>query len=182
MRVEVKWRGGRLAPFAKDVPPNLTPCQSARWYVCEVSRADFIAIGYVEEGPRRLGKARTPEQMGKVWALLIPKARVLWAIDRLEKSENGQWGCLKVVGGQVKVTGVDAGRVKTAFGDPKVNGCQMHLIPDLHKCADLQPDPGCKLAPYARAWEKVVATATGGKWVGALKGAQVDVIVNDNDD
>jgi hypothetical protein len=172
VRIEVKGKGGRLVPFAKEVPTNLTVYDAARWYLNEVSRADFVAIAFIKRGNSRMNMGN-----GSVSVALYSKERVLRAIDRMEAAQANTFGVLKVVGNQLKVMGTEAGRVMQTFGAPD----QLYST-DLTKWDDIKPDPGCPNAPYARAWEKVVAKATAGKWVGALRGVQVDVIINPNDD
>lgn len=177
MKIEVKWIGGRLMPFAKDVPFGLTPIEAAKWYINEVSKADYFAFGYVEVGARRLKKP------GSVSVALYPRQRVLNALERMEREGSNSFGVLSIIEGQVKVTGLEAGRVKPTFGNPDAPSVGAKLFPtNLTKKSDLKPDAGCPNAPYARAWEKVVAKAVKGQWVGGLKNVQVDVIVNDLDD
>lgn len=171
-RIEVKGKGGRFVPFAKDVPTSLTVYDAARWYLNEVSKADYVAIGYVKRGNSRMNMHN-----GQLAVALYAKERVLRAIDRMDAAQVSTFGVLKIVGNQLKVMGVEAGKVMQTFGTPD------QLIPtDLTKWDDIQPDAGCSNAPYARAWEKIVAKAMGGIWTGALRGVQVDVIVNPNDD
>lgn len=172
IRIEVKGKGGRFVPFAKEVPTDLTVYDAARWYLNEVSRADFIAIAYIKRGNSRMNMHN-----GAVSVALYSKERILRAIDRMETAQASTFGVLKVVGNQLKVMGTEAGKVMQTFGSPD----QLYAT-DLTKWDDIQPDAGCPNAPYARAWEKIVARALDGIWTGALRGVQVDVIINPNDD
>lgn len=172
IRIEVKGKGGRFVPFAKDVPSNLTVFDAARWYLTEVSRADYVAIALVKRGNSRMDMHN-----GALFVALYSKARILRAIDRMDAAQVNTFGVLKVTDNQLKVMGIEAGKVMQTFGTPD----QLYQT-DLTKWADIQPDAGCPNAPYARAWEKIVAAALNGQWVGALRGVQVDVIVNPNDD
>lgn len=161
IRIEVKYKGGRFVPFGKGLP-NVLPVEGARHYVTDISKADYILVPGVIR--RR-----------SVEVCAFTKAQVLEALDKLEG--NASFGVLSIVEGQVKVTGVELLQVIHTFGKPA-----FRVESGLAKMADLKPDEDCKNAPYARAWEKVCAHAVGGKWVGALKGVQVDIIVNEADD
>lgn len=172
IRIEVKGKGGRFVPFAKDVPAGLNVYDAARWYLSEVSRADYIAIAFIKRGNSRMNMHN-----GALSVALYAKERILRAIDRMEAAQVNTFGVLKVTGNQVKVMGIEAGKVMQTFGTPD----QLYAT-DLTKWDDIQPDASCANAPYARAWEKIVAKALDGVWVGALRGVQVDVIVNPNDD
>lgn len=172
VRVEVKGKGGRLVPFAKDVPAGLTAYAAGRWYLNEVSRADYVAIAFIKRGNSRMNMRN-----GAVHVALYNKERILHAIDKMEAMQVNSFGVLKIVGNQLKVMGVEAGKVMQTFGTPN----QLYAT-ELTKWDDIVPDMGCQNAPYARAWEKIVAKALNGVWVGALRGVQVDVIVNPNDD
>lgn len=172
IRIEVKGKGGRFVPFAKDVPAGLNVYDAARWYLSEVSRADYVAIAFIKRGNSRMNMHN-----GALSVALYAKERILRAIDRMEAAQVNTFGVLKVTGNQVKVMGTEAGKVMQTFGTPD----QLYAT-DLTKWDDIQPDASCANAPYARAWEKIVAKALDGVWVGALRGVQVDVIVNPNDD
>lgn len=172
IRIEVKGKGGRFVPFAKDVPAGLNVYDAARWYLSEVSRADYVAIAFIKRGNSRMNMHN-----GALSVALYAKERILRAIDRMEAAQVNTFGVLKVTGNQVKVMGTEAGKVMQTFGTPD----QLYAT-DLTKWDDIQPDANCANAPYARAWEKIVAKALDGVWVGALRGVQVDVIVNPNDD
>ena len=171
VRIEVKGKGGRFVPFGKDVPEKLDAFQAAKWYIDEVSKADYIAIPLVKRGNSRMNLHN-----GSLFVALYTKAQVLRASDAMESGKAAH-SALKVVCNQVKVMNVEAMRVLSTFGSP----VQMYET-DLTKWEDIQPDAGCANAPYAREWEKIVAHALDGIWVGALKGVQVDVIVNPVDD
>ena len=168
IRIEVKGKGGRFVPFAKEVPTDLTVYDAARWYLNEVSRADYVAIAFIKRGNSRMNMHN-----GSVSVALYSKARILRAVDKMVNT----YGVLKVVCNQLKVMGTEAGKVMQTFGTPD----QLYST-DLTKWDDIQPDAGCPNAPYASAWEKIVAKALSGQWVGALRGVQVDVIINPNDD
>jgi hypothetical protein len=161
IRIEVKYKGGRFVPFGKDLP-NVLPVDGARYYVTNVSKADYILVPGVIR--RR-----------SVEVCAFTKEQVLEALDRLEG--NASFGVLSIVQGQVKLMGVELMDVIHTFGPPA-----FRVQSGLAKVADLKPDESCRNAPYARAWEKVCAKAVGGKWVGALKGVQVDIIINEADD
>lgn len=172
IRIEVKGKGGRFVPFFKDVPAGLNVYDAARWYLNKVSRADYVAIAFIKRGNSRMNMHN-----GSVSVALYAKERILHAIDRMDAAQANTFGVLKVTSNQLKVMGTEAGKVMQTFGTPD------QLYPtDLTKWDDIQPDAGCPNAPYARAWEKIVAKALDGIWVGALRGVQVDVIVNPNDD
>lgn len=172
IRIEVKGKGGRFVPFAKNVPVGLNAYEAARWYLNEVSRADYIAIAFIKRGNSRMNMHN-----GAVSVALYSKARILRAIDKMEAAQVNAFGVLKIVDNQMKVMGTEAGKVMQTFGTPD----QLYAT-DLTKWNDIQPDASCSNAPYARAWEKIVAKALNGQWVGALRGVQVDVIINPNDD
>lgn len=163
-RFEVKLRGGRFVPFGKELDPHWTPVEGARYYLTDLSKADFILVPGVIR--RR-----------SVEVCAFTKEQVLQALDELDASGGLSFGVLSIVQGQVKLMGVELLDVIHTFGAPA-----FRVPSGLVKMKDLTPDHGCPNAPYARAWEKVCSKAIGGHWVGALKGVQVDIIVNEADD
>ena len=163
-RFEVKFRGGRFVPFGKEVPATLTAVEGARFYIENVSKADYVMV------PAVIRRA-------SVDVLAFSKAQVLDALDALDACGGLSCGVLSIVQGQVKLTGVEYLDVIHTFGKPAFRAKSGYV-----KMKDIKPDASCANAPYARAWEKICAKAVNGTWVGALRGVQVDVIVNDNDD
>ena len=164
IRIEVKWRRGRFVAYGKATNPEMTAVDSALDYIQRMSLADYILVPAVE---RR--KA--------VNAALFSRAQVLNALERFKASGETSFGCLAIDENQVKLNKVEFLTIVHTFGKP------VAVIPTgLQKVADLRPDAGCPNAPYARAWEKVGAQAVNGKWVGALRGVQVDIIINEADD
>lgn len=164
IRIEVKWRRGRFVAFGKPARADMTAIESAIDYMENISRADFVLVPGVE---RR--KA--------VNAMLFTREQVINALYKFAASGEVVHGCLAIDENQVKLSKVEFLTVIHTFGKPAA------ILPTgLQKVKDLQPDAGCPNAPYARAWEKVGAAAVNGKWVGALRGVQVDIIINPLDD
>lgn len=168
IRGEVKFRGGRFVPYGKDLPSDLTPIEGARYYIEHISRADYVYMPWIVPGTK--GHAGS----GRVYVAKYTKQQVLNALDKLAK---GEARALRIVEGQVKLMGISRSYMLPTFGEPTVKWATSYT-----KAEDIEPDPNCENAPYARAWEKICATACGGQWVGALKGVQVDIIINPLDD
>lgn len=168
IRIEVKGLKGRFVPFGKTMP-NMLPIDGARYYLTEISRADFVALPAIRKGGRGMA-ANT----GRVFVYMYPKAAVMAALDKLDA---GAPTALRVVEGQVKLVNIALDKIRQTFGAPIAA-----YATDLHKWNDIQPDAGCPNAPKARAWEKICARACEGQWVGALRGVQVDIIINPLDD
>lgn len=168
VRIEVKGLKGRFVPFGKSMP-NMLPIDGARYYLNEISRADFVAVPAIRKGGRGMAANN-----GRVFVYMYTKAAILHALDALE---NGNVNALRVIEGQVKLNNISLDKIRQTFGAPVAT-----YATDLHKWDDIEPDAGCPNAPKARAWEKICAAACAGQWVGALRGVQVDIIINPLDD
>lgn len=168
IRIEVKGLKGRFVPFGKTMP-NMLPIDGARYYLNEISRADFVALPAIRKGGRGMAANN-----GQVFVYMYTKNAVLSALDKLEA---GTPTALRIVEGQVKLVNIALDKIRQTFGAPVTT-----YATNLHKWDDIEPDASCTNAPKARAWEKICADACDGKWVGALRGVQVDIIINPLDD
>lgn len=172
MKIEVKLGGshfGRFLPYG-NVNPNKTIGEIAIEYISNPAHADYFALSGVKLGSRGRGAGKRP---GEVLVMVYSRAQVLDAVTRF--LDGGSAPSLCVHNGGVALGRVEYTKMRQTFGIPT---CEYHT--NLTKLDDIQPDTGN--APYARAWEKICARHTGGRWVGSLRNVQVDIIINENDD
>lgn len=167
MRYEVKYLKGRFVAYGKhDV--NKTPIEAAFDYITDERHAERYCVAAIQRGGR--GRA------GSVRVMVYERDAVLNAVQRFAVDPSSV-PALAVHNGAVAVVRCEYVAIRRTFGAPLDE-----LPTTLTRREDLQPDPTCANAPYARAWEKVCAAAAGGKWCGALRNVQIDFTVNDADE
>lgn len=167
-KYEVKWLKGRFLPYG-DVNPDLTVLELALDYIQNPAHAERYAFAAIQRG----GKGRP----GHVNVAIYDRATVLAAVKNFGTHGKAAAPALGVHNGGVAVMRCEYTVIRQTFGTPIEE-----YATELSKKDDLQPDAGCRNAPYARAWEKVCAKAANGRWCGGLRNVQIDFTVNDADD
>ena len=150
---EVKGYRGRFLPYGKDATG--TALENAIAYVSDTKHASWYAF------------FATRNRMQAV-LFIVSREQVL---NGLAKYASGVKTCLDIHNGGIALERTQYIGMRQTFGAPVA---EIEL--EVKSWKDIPKDARCVNAPKARAFEKLVAQAVNGKWVGGLNNLQYDVM------